>query len=227
MATFFSRKTAIVSDCDSTSASAASSGDVKNADNSTARWARAILYFSQSCETLREGDTGERCRVNAVIDVSGSMDRSKLTAVKLGICSLVANLKDTDELNITAFSGRCKPITGGFRPVLELKESTPTLLQRLRTDGCTACYDAIIAGVKDLRGRCREAASPEAAAEKNIVIALTDGADNESRHKASHVLRHICSPGIPNFMFMMVAADMQAREKGLSMTGWTSPTASK
>jgi uncharacterized protein YegL len=188
-------------------------GDVQNWDNSVERWADAIDYFNTSCATLREGNTGEHCCVNAVIDVSGSMDGSKLIAVKLGICSLVANLSDEDEMNIMSFSGKVKHLTDGFVPVRDLRRSVPSLLHGLHTDGCTAFYDAVIKGITTFRSHCREVEPVKDRKKKNIMIALTDGADNESCHKARHVLQHICNPGISQFMFLLVAADMQRREE--------------
>ena len=76
--------------------------DVTNMDNSVSRWAQAIQYYHKSCSTIRSNRTDEKCRCTAVIDVSSSMEGKFLICVKLGLCSLIANLNDDDEMNITA-----------------------------------------------------------------------------------------------------------------------------
>jgi uncharacterized protein YegL len=185
--------------------------DIRNWQNTASRWSQAIEHYTQNCSTIRAERTADICRCNAIIDISGSMEGKKLIAVKLGLCSLIANFSDMDEMNITAFSGRSRPVTDGFLQVAQLREVIPRLLENLQVDGCTACYDAVIQGIKALRTRCDDAT--DSAPHKNVTIVLTDGDDNESKTSPLDVERHLCSPGINSFMFIMVAVAMSAREE--------------
>lgn len=183
----------------------------ENSDNSAQRWADAIAYFESNCASLRGGRTPEKCNINSIIDVSYSMDGRKLTAVKLGLCSLVANLASTDEMNITAFSSRTKPVTPGFVAGAVLKQKLPKWMEALHTDGSTACYDATISGIVKLREHQHHPNS--APNDKYIVVTLTDGVDNESVSTTHDVLRHLCAPGLDRFMFVMMAVDMEKRHE--------------
>lgn len=185
--------------------------DIHNCVNTAARWSQAIEHYSQSCSSVRAERTAGICRCNAIIDISGSMEGKKLIAVKLGLCSLLANFSENDEMNITAFSGRSRPITDGFLPVAQLRQVVPRLLENLQVDGCTACYDAIIQGIGALRTRCDIA--DDSTPHKNVAIVLTDGDDNESVTSPHDVESHLCRPGINSFMFIMVAVAMSAREE--------------
>lgn len=185
--------------------------DVSNRENNVARWSQAIDHYTRNCAGVREARTPDLCRCTAIIDISGSMEGKKLTAVKLGLCSLISGLDDCDEMNITAFASHCFPVTDGFLPVLQLRNALPALLADLRVDGCTACYDAIIQGIHGLRNRIETHPNPSMT--KNISVVLTDGEDNESKFKPVHVEHHLCSPGISSFMFIMVAVAMTSREE--------------
>lgn len=124
--------------------------DVLSRENSKQRWADALQSFSSE---ISETDASTRGRVvmKAILDVSTSMDGNKLTAVKLGLCAVVAHLCDTDLLSISSFCQESKMLTDGFQPVSSLRSTLPALLYNLQADGCTACYDATIEGIAQVR----------------------------------------------------------------------------
>lgn len=48
---------------------------------------------------------------------------------------------------------------------------------------------------------------------KNVLLLLTDGEDTSSEAPAETVLRALAAPGVPNFMFVLVAVEMNEREE--------------
>lgn len=149
------------------------------------------------------------------------MEGKKLIAVKLGLCALISHLQDNDVMNITTFSDRNRTITNGFQLVRDLKVNFPQLLTNIRDDGSTAFFDAVIDGIRHLRSYTRQTSvlppntilEQQEAAEKAIVIALTDGEDNSSRHSSAMVFYRLTNPGINHFMFILVAVDMRQIEE--------------
>ena len=109
------------------------------------RWRHALdAYIAQ--QTQETARTAGRVAFNCVIDVSGSMEGTKLDAVKLGLCAVVASLGETDVINISSFSDRHKSITRGFREVSFIRRELPALLESVDSEGATACFDAAIKG---------------------------------------------------------------------------------
>ena len=189
--------------------------DVASTDNSATRWKNALNYYRQNCSHIRSARTNEKIRCVAIMDTSYSMDGRRIICVKLGLCSLLANFEPEDEVNVIAFASKVKSISGGFKSVSELIDNAPQLLHEMHTDGCTACYDAIIEGIGTMRDRSfmyeSFATSSPDDKFKNIAIVLTDGEDNESRHNPLSVERCLLNPRIKNFMFLMVSVDMTKR----------------
>lgn len=198
--------------------------DVSNGDNSPARWEQAILYYRESCANIRAARSPEKVRCVAIMDTSHSMDGKRLICVKLGLCSLLANFEADDEMNVFKFDSAVTSVTEGFRPVGELVGLAPQFLNRMCTDGCTACYDAIVEGIcamKDRASLCKSFATETEAAEivKNVAIVLTDGEDNESSHTPHSVERFLVQPCMSHFMFLMVAVDM-TKQLERKFSGW-------
>jgi hypothetical protein len=220
--------------------------DVKNSDNSVRRWETALATYSQqnengsgSTNVMNEGGPSRsqgRVVLNALIDISGSMQGTKLIAVKLGLSALISQLEDNDVMNITSFSDRSHSITGGFQTIGSLKRILPVLLNALLDDGSTAFFDAVIEGIRHLRhysqGRVvlNDSNTQQQTSNNNpnnvpvvvitpeekqkcIVIALTDGEDNASRYSSPHILYRLSNPGINNFMFVLLAVDMGENEE--------------
>jgi uncharacterized protein with von Willebrand factor type A (vWA) domain len=183
---------------------------VSTVENTPDRWTEVLTYFASCCSTLRESRAPGKVVLNAIIDVSGSMDGIKLICVKLGLCALISNLADDDEVNITSFSKRTKPVTNGFTIVRDLRRALPQLLSRVWTDGATACYDAAIQGLQQLKSRYYYNSNNmgDDSQTKYIQVVLTDGEDNESNQTADAVYQLLCQPGFNRFMFILVAVDM-------------------
>lgn len=194
------------------------SSEVHNRENSLDRWHNAILYYQKTCRTVKRSRTREKCRCTAVIDTSGSMEGKKIIAVKLGLCSLIANLDGEDEVHISAFSSVCQPLSDGFCKVAELVTQLPRILTSIQTDGSTAFFDAIIQGLKCQKARS-DSVDHDSEQTKNVLLVLTDGEDNQSASNANIVEQFLIRPGVPTFMFVLVAVAMTGRQE-LAFSDW-------
>lgn len=193
--------------------------DVKNERNTIERWQQALRYYRKSNgpngpngPNGRSVRSEERCRCVAVVDVSGSMEGRKLIAVKIGLCSLVANLHENDEISLLIFSEDCSSVSNGFVQVSILLPQLPLLLTQINANGGTAFYDAIIYGMK-AQFIHYNSQNDKSILIKNVMIVLTDGEDFDSRNTPSEVERYLLSPGVPHFMFILVAVAMTSREE--------------
>ena len=146
--------------------------NVTNSLNTEARWKAALDTYRQTSDEIRSGRSPGKIAMNTLIDVSASMEGKKLIAVKLGLCALLAHLDDADTINISAFSERTWTITNGFKTVGVLKSQLPALLERLKDCGSTACYDAAITGISELRSHC-SVSDTEPIDSKRVVVVLT------------------------------------------------------
>jgi hypothetical protein len=194
-----------------------SPSDVRNLTSNQERW-NAVLasYIAISVETPIPRNGSGKIYLDALIDVSDSMEGKKLIAVKLGLCSLISNLQDDDEVNITSFSHARTNITGGFSRVCDLRRNLPDYLVYLRENGSTACYDAIkesLGGLRTQQGVAHSAVCRSSAEDKYVCVCLTDGDDNCSRVNPAYIERYLCRPGVNNFMFVLVAVDMLPRQE--------------
>lgn len=183
--------------------------DVKNSEDTVARWNEAIHHYRSILpERMIDADP---VVVNLLVDVSGSMDGIKLRAVKLGLIALILQLRGTNDMvNITTFSTSFSSITNGFRRVTEVLALLPGLLADMDADGGTALFDTIITGMQELRKVEYNSCFlyPQM---KSIVIALSDGEDNESHLKSHAVAHRLADPGMNNFMFIAVAVGLSQR----------------
>ena len=152
---------------------------MRNSANGVDRWRAAMEEYHQTGQLVNR--TEGKVSINALIDISSSMEGTKLTAVKLGLCALVANLLPDDEMNIIAFSHVALDLTNGFQTIAHLRSNNhlPQLLRDVREGGSTACYDTISNAVTELRAHAQHDSKPN---KKNIIITLTDGEDNSSFH---------------------------------------------
>jgi VWFA-related protein len=110
-----------------------------------------------------------------VMDVSGSMDKNgKIDGAKTAAKAFVDQMRPGDQAGLMIYNT-------AVNYVQQLTQDHAALIQAIdgiKTGGDTAMYDALIAAeqaLKDVSGR-------------KAIIALTDGLDNRSTHKAPDVL---------------------------------------
>jgi Mg-chelatase subunit ChlD len=107
------------------------------------------------------------------------MEGNKLTQAKQAISDLHKEMPPNDRIAVVAFDD------GAFfklRPhpveMIRRKGEIPGLLDRIFAKGRTALYDAIWIGVEQLYDKSR----------KTLMLVLTDGEDNSSKHTHQEVL---------------------------------------
>ena len=116
--------------------------------------------------------------VGLVIDHSGSMD-AKLAEVTAGAKAFVRSSNTDDQMFVVNFNETVSlglPDAIGFTTNAEELERA---IWRSRAAGQTALYDAIVVALARLRAGVRD---------KKVLVVISDGADNASRHKLAQVL---------------------------------------
>lgn len=108
-----------------------------------------------------------------LLDVSGSMEGRKLASAKEAIANIASELDEFDRLSLITFDNeafqKLKPRAMGQ---LRRQDELPALLSRIFARGITALYDAVIAGIEQIRDKDR----------RTSMLVLTDGEDNASKH---------------------------------------------
>jgi hypothetical protein len=104
-------------------------------------------------------------------------------------------------------------LTAGYVTVEQVRRELPRILHDLEADGGTACFDAMQTGLSSLAAF--NVVDP-GASQRNVLICLTDGDDNGSAGAdVESLMQTLQNPGCDNFMFMLMAVDMQPRQTGM------------
>lgn len=190
-------------------------------ENTPERWSHALQFYQEEASTQERNNSNQKVVFNCVIDVSSSMEGTRLTSVKNGICAVMAGLKDDDLINISSFSDRIRTLTNGFQQVRIVREALPRYLSALHVSGSTALYDAVVDGVKKLRDLFEDHKNQQNDEYKYALLVLTDGEDTSSRRSNDCVLRYLASPGISKFMVILIAVEMKRTQEQM-FESWTS-----
>jgi VWFA-related protein len=114
-----------------------------------------------------------------IVDHSGSM-RAKLANVVAASRTFVRNSSSEDEMFVVNFN---ENVTLGLLPPVHFtnrQDEMAAAIERTVPAGQTALYDAVAEGLQQLRSGSRE---------KRVLIVISDGADNASKHTLAQVLR--------------------------------------
>ena len=117
------------------------------------------------------------------IDKSGSMEGIKIADAKRAAIAYTELMRANDQIAVVAFDARVLKISGFTNDRSALK----TAISRIRADGQTAFFDAVDRGLTDL--------NPLSG--RTLVIAITDGQDNESSIDLAGIVRNAERLGIP------------------------------
>jgi VWFA-related protein len=143
-----------------------------------------------------EPGKGEPVTTVLVLDHSGSMsepadNRSKtpkITALHRAAGRFVDVMRPGARTSLLPFSSLVdKP-----GPFVASKQELKGNIEKLKPEGETALFDAVLAAVQTL-----EAGQPEG---KRAVVALTDGIDNSSRRRVEEVIERAKEAGVPLHM---------------------------
>jgi VWFA-related protein len=113
-----------------------------------------------------------------VIDNSGSM-REKRPAVNAAAINLVQSSNPQDQVFVVNFSEEYFLDQDYTAKIPKLKDA----LERIESRGGTALYDAVLASADHLK--------ESGALEKKVLLVVTDGDDNASRHSLEQTVRRL------------------------------------
>lgn len=117
--------------------------------------------------------------VGLVIDHSGSM-RQKMTEVTAAARTFVQASNPEDQLFVVNFNEHVTPGLPAARSFTSSLEDLNEAISRSPATGQTALYDAVVEAEHRVQGGSRD---------KKVLIVVSDGGDNASRHNLSDVLR--------------------------------------
>src|SRR3984893_1593380 len=116
--------------------------------------------------------------VGLVIDNSGSM-RSKRSDVIDAALAFARSSNPEDQVFVVNFNEHVSMGLPGNVPFAVNQEQLETALSRNKADGLTALYDGVAVALEQLkRGKW----------DKKVLILISDGGDNASRHKLAEIL---------------------------------------
>ncbi len=134
-------------------------------------------------------------RLVLLVDTSGSM-RNAMDAVRHAAAEAVQRLADTDALGLIAFADEVRPLAEPTRDRRQLGAA----IAGLKAEGGTALYDAIKAGVAQVR---------EAGGGRRAVVVLTDGKDEGapgtpgSTTRLEPLKRILAEAGVPVYVLAL------------------------
>jgi Ca-activated chloride channel homolog len=117
--------------------------------------------------------------VGLVVDHSGSM-RRKLTDVIAAARTFVESSSPDDQMFVVNFNEKVTLGLPGALPLTNRPEDLASAIASVPATGMTALYDAIFEARKRLETGIRE---------KKVLIVISDGGDNASRHTLAEVLK--------------------------------------
>jgi VWFA-related protein len=118
-----------------------------------------------------------------VMDVSGSMNEAgKLDAAKVAARAYVAQMRPGDQAGLLIFNTKISYV----QPLTQSNDSMVAAINNLKAGDDTAMYDALTQAVEVLQN----------VPGRKAIIALTDGMDNRSTHKADDVIQQIGPSGL-------------------------------
>ena len=131
----------------------------------------------------RWSDVRKRARVLMVLDVSGSMQGTKLELMKSAALTAVEHFAADDELGVWTFESTHRELAP-IRPVQEQRAVVSEGIRRLIAGGATALYATARASAEHLRAN-------HSARRVNAVIFLTDGKNEHSDRDLDGLLRSL------------------------------------
>ncbi len=116
-----------------------------------------------------------------LIDHSGSMgEQGKMEGAREAAKTFLAQLQDgRDRIGVTAFDDQQSPLYRLNVISAEDRVALNSQIDRLTDAGGTACYDAVYDAVLQLQGQSG----------RKVIIAMTDGRDNDSHHSLRTVIK--------------------------------------
>ena len=173
--------------------------------NSRINKSRVLSKSGRSGRSGRSGQSGKSRQLDQnvttflLLDVSGSMDGTRLESAKQAATACFDAMEDDDRFAVVTFDTKAfwklKP-----RVVEQLRRQAelPVLMNRIFAQGCTALYDAIFLVAEQIHNKQN----------KNNIVVVTDGEDNSSTHSLAEALALLAE--FPNMTLDIVHVGQQA-----------------
>jgi VWFA-related protein len=124
--------------------------------------------------------------VGLVVDNSGSMG-PKRTDVIAAALAFARSSNPQDQMFVVKFNERVSFVLPDNTPFTDNLAQLEIALSRIAATGQTALYDAVASALEHLKKGTRE---------KKVLIVVSDGGDNASKHKLTEIKALIGQPGV-------------------------------
>jgi len=124
--------------------------------------------------------------VGLVIDNSGSMSAKRADVIAAGL-AFARSSNPQDQMFVVNFNERVSFGLSVDTPFTNQVAQLEVALSRIRAHGETALYDAVAAALEHLKMGNRD---------KKVLIIISDGGDNASKHKLSEILAMVGQPDV-------------------------------
>jgi uncharacterized protein with von Willebrand factor type A (vWA) domain len=121
---------------------------------------------SENKEGIKQNRVEKDIYVHFLIDVSGSMSGLRIEQTKIGVSSIISELRDNDLINISTFSDNLIQVCHNVHKI----NFDNSVLNNLNIVNQTRFYDSVITILESFKRSNRT----------NILIIISDGADNLS-----------------------------------------------
>ena len=128
-----------------------------------------INYFSQEDIPVTVG---------LIVDNSGSMGRKRLDVIAAALAFARSNNPD-DQMFVVSFNESVSFGLPGETPFTDDEDQLEIALSRIASNGMTALYDGVAAGLNHLKKGSRD---------KKVLIVVSDGGDNASKRTLSEIM---------------------------------------
>ena len=138
----------------------------------------------------------------AGVDTSGSMAGARIRAAVSGLDRVVDIMEPTDLFGLFTFSDSCRNLHHAM-PRRRVRWDDDMRRINANVGGLTAVYDAIAAGIEEMRESQRR--NTENLVFEHLVI--TDGGDNSSTSSLEAITQLVRRPGIRNYNLILIGVD--------------------
>jgi len=143
--------------------------------------------------------------VGLVIDNSGSMSTKRGDVVAASLAFARAS-NPQDQMFVVNFNEKVWFALPADTPFTDQVSQLERALSRIAANGETALYDAVAAGLEHLKKGNRD---------KKVLIVISDGGDNASRHKLSEVMASAGQPDVIIYTIGIFDEDDRDRNPGV------------
>lgn len=156
--------------------------------------------------TLASNSANFNINASITMDYSGSMSNSDIANMEVAATSFINQLSGTDSAEIIKFASSVVTVQDFTSDQSLLVDA---ISQPSPTSGDTAFYDSVYSALT----------STSAQLGRNAVIAMTDGADNNSLYSLGEVIEYATRLGIPVFTIGLGNADEDVLQTMATSTG--------